>query len=213
VRRVAERAVKVMVGRSLLSMDVIVGDSRSASIRFLTPSGSYSVRIRGCRRRPRGKDEEVCGFVPGQLSPRKSRCSPRITIGSSPTRAVHHYVTAGPELSLGLPHGFPQAWLQLHPVIERVRPPFRMIAPDLPGIGGNPGPGGGYDEHSLASDVTAILPAEEGTYLAFNTYRVDALRLRRGATVRSTSTRPPTPNRAPCARRSRCTGRYPGTAN
>jgi pimeloyl-ACP methyl ester carboxylesterase len=53
-----------------------------------------------------------------------------------------------------------------------------MIAPDLPGIGGNLGPGGGYDEHSLASDVTAILPAEEtdesvvlcrhnmGTYLA-----------------------------------------------
>jgi pimeloyl-ACP methyl ester carboxylesterase len=75
--------------------------------------------------------------------------------------AVHHYVTAGPEFPLGILHGFPQAWLQLHPVIERVRPRFRMIAPDLPGIGGNPGPGGGYDEHSLASDVTAILPAEE----------------------------------------------------
>ena len=73
-----------------------------------------------------------------------------------------HYVVAGEGEPLVLIHGFPQTWHQWNPLIARLAPQFRIIAPDLRGIGAGPGPASGYDKHSLATDVRAIVEAECG---------------------------------------------------
>ncbi|MEU6532958.1 alpha/beta fold hydrolase [Streptomyces sp. NPDC046928] len=52
----------------------------------------------------------------------------------------HHYVTAGAGPALLLLHGFPQTSREWHPLIQRLSGRFRVIAPDLRGIGGFPGP-------------------------------------------------------------------------
>jgi pimeloyl-ACP methyl ester carboxylesterase len=75
---------------------------------------------------------------------------------------AHHYVTAGEGRPLVLIHGFPQNWRQWGPVINRLESEFRLIVPDLRGLGGIPGPADGYDKHSLAADVKAIVEAECG---------------------------------------------------
>ncbi|GMK47442.1 hydrolase [Paenibacillus glycanilyticus] len=76
--------------------------------------------------------------------------------------AVHHYITAGEGIPLLLLHGFPQTSAMWKPIIERLAGQFRIIAPDLRGLGGVPGPSGGYDKHTLAADVKAIVDAEFG---------------------------------------------------
>lgn len=68
-----------------------------------------------------------------------------------------HYVTAGDGPPLVLIHGFPQTWHQWRHVIERLADRFTIIAPDLRGIGASFGPASGYDKHTLASDVRAIV--------------------------------------------------------
>ena len=105
---------------------------------------------------------------------------------------LHHYVTAGGGRPLVLLHGFPKTWYQWRAVIDRLAPEFLVIAPDLRGLGGVPGPSGGYDKHSQASDVLAIVEAvapgqsvilcghDMGAYVAFayaldNRDAVDAL--------------------------------------
>jgi pimeloyl-ACP methyl ester carboxylesterase len=75
---------------------------------------------------------------------------------------AHHYVTAGEGPPLVLLHGFPQTWAEWRPVIERLSGRFRIIAPDLRGLGGVPGPVDGYDKHTLATDIRAIVAAECG---------------------------------------------------
>ena len=107
-------------------------------------------------------------------------------------RTLHHYVTAGSGRPLVLLHGFPQTWYQWRSLIERLSAEFLVIAPDLRGLGGVPGPSEGYDKHSQASDVRAIVEAvapgqsavvcghDMGAYVAFayaldNREKVDAL--------------------------------------
>src|SRR5262245_30234952 len=68
-----------------------------------------------------------------------------------------HYVTAGGGPPLVLIHGFPQTWHQWRRVIDRLADRFTIIAPDLRGIGATPGPPIGYDKHSLAADVRAVV--------------------------------------------------------
>jgi pimeloyl-ACP methyl ester carboxylesterase len=70
------------------------------------------------------------------------------------------YVTAGEGPTLVLLHGFPQSWTAWQPVIQRVGTRFRVVAPLLRGLGGTPGPVDGYDTHSLAADVRAIVATE-----------------------------------------------------
>jgi pimeloyl-ACP methyl ester carboxylesterase len=59
-------------------------------------------------------------------------------------------------------HGFPQTWHEWRPLIDRLSDRFTIIAPDLRGIGSRPGPPAGYDKHSLAADVRAIVANECG---------------------------------------------------
>jgi pimeloyl-ACP methyl ester carboxylesterase len=68
-----------------------------------------------------------------------------------------HFVTAGSGPPLVLIHGFPQTWYQWRHLIDRLADRFTIIAPDLRGIGASPGPATGYDKHSLAGDVKAIV--------------------------------------------------------
>lgn len=75
---------------------------------------------------------------------------------------VHHYVTAGAGRPLVLIHGFPQTWWQWREVMARLTDGFQLIVPDLRGLGGTPGPATGYDKHTLAADVRAIVEAECG---------------------------------------------------
>jgi pimeloyl-ACP methyl ester carboxylesterase len=73
-----------------------------------------------------------------------------------------HYAVAGEGRPLVLIHGFPQCWHQWRPIIDRLASRFRIIAPDLRGLGASPGPVSGYDKHSLAEDIRAIVEAECG---------------------------------------------------
>jgi pimeloyl-ACP methyl ester carboxylesterase len=82
----------------------------------------------------------------------------RVIIDGTPL----HYAVAGTGRPLVLIHGFPQTWHQWNPLIARLASQFRIIAPDLRGIGAGPGPASGYDKHSLAADVRAITEVECG---------------------------------------------------
>jgi pimeloyl-ACP methyl ester carboxylesterase len=72
------------------------------------------------------------------------------------------YAAAGRGRPLVLIHGFPQTWYQWRSIIARLGNGFRIIAPDLRGIGSAPGPATGYDKHTLAGDIHAIVTAECG---------------------------------------------------
>jgi pimeloyl-ACP methyl ester carboxylesterase len=73
-----------------------------------------------------------------------------------------HYVTAGDGPPVVLLHGFPETWYQWRAVIEELENEFTLIAPDLRGLGGKPGPAAGYDKHTMAADMRAITEAECG---------------------------------------------------
>lgn len=73
-----------------------------------------------------------------------------------------HYAAAGEGRPLVLIHGFPQTWYQWRRIIADLAPDFRVIAPDLRGIGAAPGPAMGYDKFTLAGDIKAIVEAECG---------------------------------------------------
>ena len=70
-----------------------------------------------------------------------------------------HYVTAG--LADGPPllllHGWPQTWYEWRRVMARLAPHYRLIAPDLRGLGDSDRPAGGYDKASVARDIAGVL--------------------------------------------------------
>lgn len=70
-----------------------------------------------------------------------------------------HYVTAGREDAppLLLIHGWPQSWYEWRRVMARLAPHYRLIAPDLRGLGDSDRPAGGYDKATLARDLAALL--------------------------------------------------------
>jgi pimeloyl-ACP methyl ester carboxylesterase len=76
--------------------------------------------------------------------------------------ATLHYTVSGEGPPLVLIHGFPQTWHQWRPVMERLAGRFRIIAPDLRGIGATPGPATGYDKLTMAGDIRAIMDKEVG---------------------------------------------------
>lgn len=68
-----------------------------------------------------------------------------------------HYVTAGAGPAVVLLHGWPQSWYEWRRVMARLAPNFRVIAPDLRGLGDSERPAAGYDKATLAVDVNALL--------------------------------------------------------
>ncbi len=70
--------------------------------------------------------------------------------------------TAGTGRSVLLLHGWPFNWYVWHGILpDLVHHGFRVIAPDLRGIGESARPSGGYDLHSLAEDCEGLLQALE----------------------------------------------------
>ncbi|RDI56026.1 alpha/beta fold hydrolase [Nocardia mexicana] len=67
--------------------------------------------------------------------------------------------TAGTGPAVLLLHGFPHTWQLWRPVIEALAPRYRVIAPDLRGLGGSERATSGFDGANLARDAEAVLDA------------------------------------------------------
>ena len=64
-----------------------------------------------------------------------------------------HYVTAGQGPAVVLLHGWPQTWFMWRDIIPGLAEHYRVIAPDLRGLGDFSRPVAGYEKKSLAHDV------------------------------------------------------------
>lgn len=81
-----------------------------------------------------------------------------LTHGTADLGAVRlHYVEAGSGPVLVLLHGWPQTWYSWRHVIDGLSDSFRVIAPDLRGLGDSSRPANGYDKKTIASDVERLL--------------------------------------------------------
>ncbi len=68
-----------------------------------------------------------------------------------------HYVTAGAGAPVVLLHGWPQTWFVWRDVIPALAGRYRVIAPDLRGLGESSIPETGYDTGTVAEDIHALL--------------------------------------------------------
>jgi len=68
-----------------------------------------------------------------------------------------HYVTAGAGEPLVLLHGWPQTWYEWRRVMPALAQHFRVVAPDLRGLGDSSRPPGGYDKRTMAEDIWRLL--------------------------------------------------------
>lgn len=64
-----------------------------------------------------------------------------------------HYVTAGEGPAVVLLHGWPQTWFMWRDIIPGLAARYRVISPDLRGLGDSSRPIGGYDKKTVANDV------------------------------------------------------------
>lgn len=71
-----------------------------------------------------------------------------------------HYVTAGAGPTVLCMHGWPQSHREFSTVINRLGESYSFIAPDLRGFADSDKPYTGYDPHTMAGDMLAILDAE-----------------------------------------------------
>lgn len=72
-----------------------------------------------------------------------------------------HVAQAGAGAPVVLLHGWPQHWWCWRHVIPALAERHRVIAADLRGLGWTSAPRGGYDKHSLAGDLIALLDTLE----------------------------------------------------
>jgi pimeloyl-ACP methyl ester carboxylesterase len=68
-----------------------------------------------------------------------------------------HYVTAGTGPAVVLLHGWPQTWYMWREIIPGLATRYRVIAPDLRGLGDSSRPAGDYDKKTLANDVWRVV--------------------------------------------------------
>lgn len=73
-----------------------------------------------------------------------------------------HYVTAGAGEPLVLLHGWPQTWHCWRGVMERLSGGFRLIVPDLTGLGDSESKTGKFDKRSVAADILELLVEKLG---------------------------------------------------
>jgi pimeloyl-ACP methyl ester carboxylesterase len=69
------------------------------------------------------------------------------------SRVVLHVVTAGKGEPVVLLHGWPQTSHEWRKLIPLLAGSYRLIVPDLPGLGDSSRPAGGYDKKSIAADL------------------------------------------------------------
>ena len=68
-----------------------------------------------------------------------------------------HLAEAGSGEPLVLQHGWPQHWLCWRKLIPRLAESYRVICPDLRGLGWSSAPPSGYEKEQMASDLLALL--------------------------------------------------------
>ena len=77
-----------------------------------------------------------------------------------------HYVTLGIEdktrEAVVLLHGWPQSWYAWRDVMPELAKTYRVIAPDLRGLGDSSRPLDGYDKKTIANDVWRLLQGHLG---------------------------------------------------
>jgi pimeloyl-ACP methyl ester carboxylesterase len=71
-----------------------------------------------------------------------------------------HVAEAGEGPPLLMLHGWPQHWWSFRLLIPELSRRFRVIAPDLRGLGWSEAPAGDYSKAALAADVLELLDAE-----------------------------------------------------
>jgi pimeloyl-ACP methyl ester carboxylesterase len=82
-------------------------------------------------------------------------------IVETPRLRIHVARAGGAGPPLVLLHGWPQNWYAWRRVIPRFAERYRVLCPDLRGLGWTQAPRSGYEKESLASDVLALLDALE----------------------------------------------------
>lgn len=70
-----------------------------------------------------------------------------------------HVAEAGAGDPLVLLHGWPQHWYMWRGVIPRLARRYRVICPDLRGLGWSDAPSGRYDKETLANDMLSLMDA------------------------------------------------------
>ena len=68
-------------------------------------------------------------------------------------RLSMHVATAGAGIAAVLLHGWPQTWHEWRKVMPLLAGNYRLIVPDLPGLGDSSRPADGYDKKTLALDL------------------------------------------------------------
>ena len=68
-----------------------------------------------------------------------------------------HYVKMGEGPLLILLHGWPETWYEWHKVMPALKTNFTVVAPDLRGLGLSEKTQTGYDKHTIANDVAALI--------------------------------------------------------
>ena len=68
-----------------------------------------------------------------------------------------HYVTAGQGDAVVLLHGWPQTWYAWRHIIPGLAECYKVIAPDLRGLGDSSKPLSGYDKKTIANDIWLLL--------------------------------------------------------
>ena len=64
-----------------------------------------------------------------------------------------HYVVAGQGPAVVLIHGWPQTWYMWRDIIRGLAHRYRVIVPNLRGLGDSSRPVGGYDKKTMANDI------------------------------------------------------------
>src|SRR5687768_8728455 len=72
-----------------------------------------------------------------------------------------HVAESGSGPPLMLVHGWPQHWYTWHRLIGELSLDFRVICPDLRGLGWSDAPDGRYDKETLADDLLALMDTLE----------------------------------------------------
>jgi pimeloyl-ACP methyl ester carboxylesterase len=73
-----------------------------------------------------------------------------------------HYVTCGEGPALVLLHGFPQTWYEWRHIMPALSEHYRVIAPDLRGLGDSTRPFSGYDKRTVAGDIWELVHGHLG---------------------------------------------------
>jgi pimeloyl-ACP methyl ester carboxylesterase len=68
-----------------------------------------------------------------------------------------HVAEAGEGPALVLLHGWPQHWYVWHKLIPSLSRQYRVICPDLRGLGESDAPARGYDKETMARDIISLL--------------------------------------------------------